>query len=38
MRAREIVDDANELARAAPYPPAEEALNGVWGKLPTIPF
>lgn len=35
-RAREIVDDANEFARAASYPPAEEALNGVWGKLPAI--
>lgn len=33
-RAREIVDDANEFARSAPYPPPEEALNGVWGKLP----
>ncbi len=35
-RAREIVDDANEFARNAPYPPAEEALNGVWEKLPEI--
>lgn len=33
-RAREIVDDANEFARSAPYPPPEEALNGVWGDLP----
>lgn len=34
QRAREIVDDADEFARNAPYPPPEEALNGVWGKLP----
>lgn len=35
-RAREIIDDANEFARTAPYPAPEEALNGVWGKLPNI--
>lgn len=35
-RAREIVDDANEFARTAPYPPAEEGLNGVWGELAKI--
>lgn len=34
QRARQIVDDANEFARNAPYPPPEEALNGVWGELP----
>lgn len=34
QRAREIVDDANEFARNAPYPAPEEALKGVWGKLP----
>lgn len=33
-RAREIVDDANGFAREAPFPPPEEALNGVWGALP----
>ncbi len=33
-RARQIVDDANEFARRAPYPPPAEALNGVWGELP----
>lgn len=36
QRAREIVDDADEFARNAPYPPPEEALNGVWGELPKI--
>lgn len=36
QRAREIVDDANEFARNAPYPAPEEALNGVWGALPQI--
>jgi len=36
QRARQIVDDANEFARNAPYPPPEEALNGVWGALPKI--
>jgi len=35
-RAREIVDDANEFARNAPYPPAEEGLKGVWGALPEL--
>jgi 2-oxoisovalerate dehydrogenase E1 component alpha subunit len=33
-RAREIVDDANEFAQKAPYPPAEDSLKGVWGELP----
>jgi 2-oxoisovalerate dehydrogenase E1 component alpha subunit len=36
QRAREIVDDANEFARNAPYPAPEEALRGVWGELPEI--
>jgi len=35
-RARQIVDDANEFARQAPYPQPESALTNVWGKLPTI--
>ena len=33
-RAKQAVDDADEFARAAPYPPAENALENVWGKLP----
>lgn len=33
-RAREIVDDANDFARKAPYPPPEAALKGVWGERP----
>ncbi len=36
QRAKEIIDDANEFARNAPLPAPEEALNGVWGKLPEI--
>jgi 2-oxoisovalerate dehydrogenase E1 component alpha subunit len=36
QRARQIVDDANEFARNAPYPDAEEALKGVWGERPEI--
>lgn len=36
QRAREIVDDANDFARDAPYPAPEEALKGVWGKLPVF--
>ncbi len=35
-RARQMVDDANEFARQAPYPQPESALTNVWGKLPTI--
>lgn len=35
-RAREVVDDANEFAKNAPYPAPEEALNHVWGPLPPI--
>ncbi len=35
-RAREIVDDADEFARNAPFPAPEEALQGVWGKLPDL--
>ncbi len=37
-RAREIVDDANEFARSAPFPEPEEALTGVWGELPKIGY
>jgi 2-oxoisovalerate dehydrogenase E1 component alpha subunit len=33
-RAKEIVDDANEFAKNAPYPAAEKALENVWGELP----
>jgi 2-oxoisovalerate dehydrogenase E1 component alpha subunit len=33
-RAKQAVDDANEFARNAPYPPAEAALGNVWGELP----
>lgn len=33
-RARQIVDDANEFARNAPYPEPHEALDNVWGPLP----
>ncbi|MBI3741346.1 MAG: thiamine pyrophosphate-dependent dehydrogenase E1 component subunit alpha, partial [Chloroflexi bacterium] len=32
-RARQMVDDANEFARNAPYPAPEEALEQVWGKV-----
>jgi 2-oxoisovalerate dehydrogenase E1 component alpha subunit len=34
QRAREIVNDANEFAKDAPYPAAEEALKSVWGPPP----
>ncbi len=33
-RAREQVDDANTFARNEPYPPAEAALENVWGERP----
>ncbi len=36
QRAREIVDDANEFAKNAPYPEPEKALENVWGPLPSI--
>jgi 2-oxoisovalerate dehydrogenase E1 component alpha subunit len=32
-RAKQLVDDANEFARNAPYPKAEAALENVWGKI-----
>jgi 2-oxoisovalerate dehydrogenase E1 component alpha subunit len=34
QRAREIIDDANEYARSAPFPAPEAALAGVWGPRP----
>ncbi|MGE5140836.1 MAG: thiamine pyrophosphate-dependent dehydrogenase E1 component subunit alpha [Rudaea sp.] len=36
QRARQIVDDANEFARNAPYPKPEDALREVWGPLPDV--
>ena len=33
-RAKEVVDDANQFAKNAPFPPAEAALEQVWGALP----
>ncbi len=33
-RAKEVVDDANQFAKEAPYPPAENALDNVWGERP----
>lgn len=33
-RAKQIVDDATEFAKNAPYPKAELALANVWGELP----
>ena len=35
-RAKEIVDDANDFARNAPFPPPEDALMNVWGPLPPV--
>lgn len=35
-RAKQIVDDANEFARNAPYPSPESALTNVWGELPML--
>ena len=32
-RAKQIVDDADEFARNAPYPPAQAALENVWGQI-----
>ena len=32
-RAKELVDDANEFAKNAPYPAAEKALENVWGEI-----
>ena len=32
-RAKEMVDDANEFAKNAPYPAAEKALENVWGEF-----
>jgi 2-oxoisovalerate dehydrogenase E1 component alpha subunit len=36
QRARGVVDDANEFAKNAAYPAPEEALNQVWGQMPSI--
>ena len=33
-RAKQIVDDATEFAKNAPYPAPEKALENVWGDLP----
>lgn len=33
-RAKEVVDDATQFAKNAPYPPPEAALENVWGPLP----
>lgn len=33
-RAKEVVDDANQFGKNAPYPPAEAALEQVWGERP----
>lgn len=35
-RAKQIVDDATEFAKNAPYPKPEFALANVWGKLPEV--
>ncbi len=32
-RAKQAVDDATEFAKNAPYPPAEGALENVWGEI-----
>lgn len=34
-RAKEAVDDANQFAKNEPFPPAEFALENVWGELPS---
>ncbi len=34
-RARQVVDDAHQFARNEPFPPAEAALENVWGPLPS---
>jgi 2-oxoisovalerate dehydrogenase E1 component alpha subunit len=36
MRAAQIVDDANEHARSASEAEPGQALQGVWGELPTL--
>jgi len=33
-RAKQVVDDANQFAQSAPFPPGEAALENVWGELP----
>jgi 2-oxoisovalerate dehydrogenase E1 component alpha subunit len=33
-RAKEVVDDANQFGKNAPYPPVEAALEQVWGERP----
>ncbi|HEX7589124.1 MAG TPA: thiamine pyrophosphate-dependent dehydrogenase E1 component subunit alpha, partial [Anaerolineae bacterium] len=33
-RAKQAVDDADQFAREATFPPAEAALENVWGELP----
>jgi 2-oxoisovalerate dehydrogenase E1 component alpha subunit len=33
-RARAMVDDANQFAKSADYPPAQDAFVNVWGTLP----
>ena len=33
-RAKEVVDDANQFAKNAPFPPAEAAMEQVWGEVP----
>jgi 2-oxoisovalerate dehydrogenase E1 component alpha subunit len=33
-RAKKVVDDANQFGKNAPFPPAEAALDNVWGELP----
>lgn len=33
-RAKEVVDDANQFGKNAPYPPVEAALEHVWGERP----
>ncbi len=33
VRVRQAVDDANEFAKRAPYPPVEFALGNVWGAI-----
>ncbi len=32
-RAKEVVDDANQFAKNAPFPPARAALDNVWGEV-----
>jgi 2-oxoisovalerate dehydrogenase E1 component alpha subunit len=35
-RAKQIVDDATDFAKNAPYPAPEKALEHVWGELPKV--